>query len=393
MNILLIVSGSIACYKSIELSRILIKSEHQVKVIMTQNAQLFIQPLSLETITGNSVYPNHSNQMEHINLGRWSDIIIIAPATANIISKIAHGIGDDLATSTILASTSTIIIAPAMNSEMLRNQIVSKNIKKLKECGYHILNTLYDTLACGETGYGKMLEPVDIYQEVLKISKHRSELNGQNVIITLGGTVEKIDNVRCITNFSSGIQGIELIKAFLSSGANVTAICGKINEQIVSHPNLEVIHIESATQMHLQIMKCLPSLAFISCAAVSDFKPKIQYNGKLSKENFSKTIELEENADILKDVKSSQLANIIIGFALEDGTDWLNHGHSKLLKKGCDISVVNNLNGGNIFGSTSSTCSIFESDVADHYESIKKSDIASIIVQKVVAIYNKKILS
>lgn len=371
MRFLLIITGSVSAYKSIELVRMLVKNNHSVKIILTKSAQNFVTNMSLLSLSSDKidVFTEDSHKMEHIYLTRECDMVIVCPASANFISKISCGIADDLASSTILAKQKglPLIICPAMNKEMFNNDIIKGNIQKLLKSNINaeIINPAFGLLACGEEGIGK-LEDINVIYYRIKSKKQNTEINnitksakktlvGKSIIITLGGTVERIDDVRCITNFSSGLQGFEIANELKNLGANVTIIAGNHS---VDLKDFNVIKIESARDMLNEIKNEIKKQkidCFISSAAVCDFYVKNKKNGKIKKNKSGKidiNLKFANNPDILSEIShlKTHRPKLCIGFAAES-ENIIQNGIEKLKNKNCDIVVCNDISSGNIFGS------------------------------------------
>jgi phosphopantothenoylcysteine decarboxylase / phosphopantothenate---cysteine ligase len=350
-NIILGVTGGIAAYKSAELVRLLKKEGLNIQVVMTQNAARFIAPLTMAVLSENKVFTSLFSQNEeddkeirHISLAHWADLIIIAPATANVVAKVAHGMADDLLTSTILASKSDIIFAPAMNSAMINNPIYQNNVKYLLKMGYHFIDTEKGNLACGDYGDGRMANPEKIVSFIIKrLNNSTSSLKGRKILITASATREPIDKVRFISNYSTGKMGFSLAEAARNRGAMVTLVTGPTNLPDIA--GVKTIHVSTAEEMKDQVMAYFDhSDVFISAAAVSDFKPVRQFSGKIKKESQqSINLELEKNVDILKEAGQKKTRQIVIGFAAEVNNLEKN-ALSKLKSKNLDFIVANNLN-------------------------------------------------
>ena len=342
MNILLGITGSIAAYKAAEIVRLLIKNEHAVKVIMTDNAKQFIHPNTLATLSGNPVYDDlfdqHKPPMTHIELAKWADIILIAPATASCLARLATGLADDLLTTTYLASTANIIIAPAMNKHMWAHPAVAHNLKQLKSYGITILDPDTGTQACGDYGEGRLLEPQTIVDVILK---KNTLLTGKKVVITAGPTLEPIDPVRFISNHSSGKMGYALAEAAILLGAHVILISGPTTLEKPRVANF--ISVTTADSMHAAVMNhSADADVFISCAAVADYKPTTVNSHKIKKSDQHLSLELTKTIDIVSDV--AKLANkpFTIGFALESESLLANAG-TKLVTKKLDMIIANQI--------------------------------------------------
>jgi len=347
-NIVLGVAGGIAAYKSAELVRLLKKEGLNVKVMMTKNGARFITPLTMAVLSENKAYTSLFSQDEedeeirHISLAHWADLIVIAPATANVISKIAHGMADDLLTSTVLAFRGGIIFAPAMNSAMINNPIYQDNVKYLLKLGYHFIDTEQGNLACGDYGDGRMANPEKIVCFIKKRLNLSSSLRGTKILITASATREPIDKVRFISNYSTGKMGFALAEAARDCGSSVTLITGPTYLQDIT--GIKTIHINTAREMREQVMANFnDSDVFISAAAVSDFKPIHSFSGKIKKEEQqSMNLELEKNIDILKEAGEIKTKQVLIGFAAE--VDHLEENAvSKIKSKNLDYIVVNDV--------------------------------------------------
>ena len=344
-RIVLGVSGSIAAYKSPEIVRRLQDLGAEVRVIMTNGGREFVSERSLQTISKNKVHDNLWDKeaelaMGHIELAKWADVIIIAPASANTIAKLCHGRADDLLTTVILATEAKIIIAPAMNQQMFAASAMKDNLKLLQKRGMDIIKPGFGEQACGDVGEGRLADPLDIAKQAADLFTS-SLLSGKNILITLGGTKESIDPVRFISNHSSGKMGMALAHACIQAGAKTTLIVGSISVDI--EKRAEVIHIVSAEDMYKAVMKKINSQdLFISCAAVADFKPKKMSKNKIKKNDSSMTIELIENKDILASVCQLEKKPICIGFAAET-INHIENAKIKLKKKQCDAIILNDV--------------------------------------------------
>ncbi len=391
-KILFIISGGISAYKSLETIRLLKKNNAEIKTILTQNAKQFVTPLSVTSLSQGKVYDDLFNienetEMDHISLSRWADLIIVAPATANTISKIAQGTSDDLATTVILASNKPIYIAPAMNVRMWEHQSTQNNLKIIRNYGYKIIGPIIGDMACGEYGKGKMIEPKDIYTEIINYLSNQNKNKRIKALVTAGPTNEYIDPVRYITNKSSGKQGYELAKSLSKRGIETTLISGPSNLEIDEDINL--IKVETADQMFKATLKCLPTDIAIFSAAVSDFKVKKKYENKIKKkENLN--IQLEKNIDILNYISNhnSMRPKLVIGFAAE--TSNINkNAKTKLINKNCDWILANDVSRKNIgFDSEYNEISIHYRNNQKKIEKLsykKKSEISEEIVDRIIS--------
>ncbi|AME09383.1 MULTISPECIES: bifunctional phosphopantothenoylcysteine decarboxylase/phosphopantothenate--cysteine ligase CoaBC [Gemella] len=375
MNILLIVSGGIAAYKAIDLSSSLIKKENNVKVILTNNAKKFVTELPFQTLTKNRVYDDtfdevNEKEIQHIDLGKWADKIIIAPATANIISKIANGIADDLATSLILAvkDLNKVYIAPAMNTNMYTNLIIQENIKKLSSLGFNFIEPDLGLLACGDVGRGKFPNIQKIVQCVFSEEK---KIN-KKVLVTAGPTKEFIDPFRCITNPSSGKMGIAIAEAFAKHGAEVLLITG-VN-YVPINKNIKIIKIVNTHDMFEAVKNnFLEYDIVIKAAAVSDYTPVVTYDKKVKKQNENLTIEFKRTEDILRYVgENKKDKQIVVGFAAETN-NILEYAKEKIIKKHLDYIVANDISKEGI-GFASDNNEVY---IIDKFENIKKINTTS----------------
>jgi len=353
-KILLGVSGGIAAYKVCYLVRMFIKQGAEVRVIMTPSATKFVSPLTLSTLSKNEVIVNMfpeiddysksekvENKTWHVNLGLWADIFVIAPATANTISKIAHGICDNFLLATVLASKCPVLIAPTMDDDMYKNPASKKNLTQIKEFGYKIINPVYGELASGITGEGRMAEPEDIFKFISGLLLRKKDLDGKRILITAGPTLEFLDSVRFITNSSSGKMGFELAKAAKDRGASVTLISGPVSLNDIDE--IKRINVKTSGEMLSRVKANLKNKDLvIMTAAIEDFKPVNPVNSKIKKEDSSKFVfEFERTVDILEYIGKNKKGFKLIGFALETDNE-LENAKKKLNKKNLDMIVLNN---------------------------------------------------
>ena len=346
-NILLCVTGGIAAYKAAELVRLLKTSNAFVKVLMTKSAQEFITPLTMQALSGEKVHTDLLSTeaeaaMGHIELAKWCDLIVIAPCSANSLSKIAEGRGDDLLSAVCLATESEIFIAPAMNQAMWKDKRTQKNLSKSIKAGLNVIGPASGEQACGDVGDGRMTEPADIVSEVEK-TLEKGLLTGKKVIITAGPTQEMIDPVRYISNKSSGKMGFSLAEEVKNQGALVTLISGPVNlktpEKVKRHDVL------SADEMKLKVEELIEDCdIFIAAAAVSDFKPKEIYKNKIKKNKTEKhlNLKMDKNSDILKVISEKNLNLKTVGFAAET-ENLLSNAKKKLSQKKLDLIVANDV--------------------------------------------------
>ncbi len=344
-RIVLGVSGSIAAYKSPDIVRRLQDLGAEVRVIVTDGGKEFVSERSLQTISKNKVHNNLWDKdaelaMGHIELAKWADVVIIAPASANTIAKLCHGRADDLLTTVILATDARIMVAPAMNQQMFAAKAMKDNLQLLMKRSMFIIEPGFGDQACGDTGEGRLAEPIEIAKQAADLFTS-SLLSGKNILITLGGTKESIDPVRFISNHSSGKMGMALAHACIQAGAKTTLIVGSISVDI--EKRAEIIHVVSAEDMYEAVMRKIDAQdLFISCAAVADFRPKKMTQNKIKKNAQSMTIELIENKDILASVCQLEKKPICIGFAAET-ENHIENAKIKLKKKKCDAILLNDV--------------------------------------------------
>jgi phosphopantothenoylcysteine decarboxylase/phosphopantothenate--cysteine ligase len=344
-RVLLGVSGSIAAYKSPDIVRRLQDLGAEVRVIMTDGGREFVSERSLQTISKNKVHSNLWDKeaelaMGHIELAKWSDVIIIAPASANTIAKLCHGRADDLLSTVILATQAKIMLAPSMNQQMFASSAMKDNLKLLMKRGMFIIEPGFGEQACGDVGEGRLAEPLEIAKQAANLFTS-TFLSGKKVLITLGGTKEAIDPVRYISNHSSGKMGMALAHTCIQAGAKTTLIVGSISIDV--EKRAKIINVISAKDMYKAVMREIDSQdLFISCAAVADFKPKKVSKNKIKKNSDSMTIDLTENKDILTSVCQLQKKPICIGFAAES-ENLIKNAKNKLENKKCDAIILNDI--------------------------------------------------
>ena len=390
-KILFIISGGISAYKSLEVIRLFRKNNAEIKTILTKNAKEFVTPLSVASLSQGKVYEDLFNienetEMDHIALSRWADVIIVAPATANTISKLSQGFSEDLASTVILASNKQIFIAPAMNVRMWEHQSTKDNINKLRSFGYRFIGPVKGDMACGEYGEGKMSDSNDIFNVIHNYLVQKTENEKVRALVTAGPTKEYLDPVRFITNKSSGKQGYEIAKSLSRRGFNTTLISGPTNLDVDDSINL--IKVETAEEMFKATQESLPVDIAIFSAAVADFKVKKKNQEKIKKqENLS--IHLENNVDILNYISNHNLMRpkLVIGFAAE--TDEIEkNALSKLKNKNCDWIIANDVSRKNIgFDSDFNEVTIYYKDTKNKTEKLtikKKSEISEEIVDRIV---------
>ena len=394
-KILLIICGGISAYKSLEVIRLLKKRGAAVKTILTKSAKEFVTPLSVVSLSQEKVYDDLFNaenetEMDHISLSRWSDLILVAPATANTISKLSVGSSDDLASTVMLASDKDIFLAPAMNVRMWEHPSTKENLNKLKKYGYKIIGPEIGDMACGEFGEGKMTEPNEIIRQLEVYFLNFKKNKKFKALVTAGPTYEYIDPVRFITNKSSGKQGFELAKALSKKGFETTLISGPTNLKINNDINL--IQVETAEEMFKSTQNNLPVDVAIFSAAVADFKIKEKNKEKIKKKNYI-NLNLEKNIDILNYVSNhnSLRPKLVIGFAAETNNIEEN-SRKKLMEKNCDWIIANDISNKSIgFDSDFNEVTILYKNKKINDEKLymkKKSEIANEIIDRVVCQLN-----
>ena len=348
-RILLGVSGGIAAYKSAELVRLLRKQGAEVQVVMTQSARQFISPLTFQALSGNPVHTelldaDVENAMGHISLARWADVLLIAPATANTIAKLAHGLADDLLSTLYLAATCPVVVAPAMNQAMWNKTVTQENVVTLLRHGVQVIGPEQGDQACGETGYGRMTEPTAICAQLFAQTEHdtlenKPYLAGHKVLISAGPTCEPLDPVRYLTNRSSGKMGYALALAALKAGAEVTLVSGPV--ALVAPVGVELIKVTTAEQMHQAVMsKATSHSIYIGAAAVADYSPVLSQLEKIKKHDEQLTLVLQKTKDILANVAALNDRPFTVGFAAETH-DLEAYACDKLSRKNVDMIAAN----------------------------------------------------
>ena len=344
-TIVLGVAGGIACYKAVELVRLLIKARHRVQVIMTRSAMEFVTPLTFQTLSGNPVASETFNltqesEIGHINLADSADLFVIAPATANIIGKVANGIADDLLTTVIMATQAPLLIAPAMNIHMFENPILQENLRKLRRVGYHIMEPAEGFLACGYEGKGRLPDPEKIADEVERLLRNK-DLSGERLLITAGPSREPLDPVRYLSNRSSGKMGYALARAAVRRGAEVVLVSGPTALECPS--GVRIIPVTTAAEMHAAVVREFATASVVvMAAAVADYRPVVIADQKIKRGKGAIELSLEPNPDIIKDLGSNKNGKVLIGFAAET-QDLTANAAKKLREKNLDMIVANNV--------------------------------------------------
>ena len=393
-NILIGVSGGIACYKVCDVVSRLKKLNSDVDVIMTKSAVEFVSPLTFQTLSQNFVYVDmfkepKTFEVEHISLAKKADIVLIAPATGNIIGKIASGIADDMLTTVIMATRAKVIFAPAMNMNMYTNPIVQDNIKKLSEMGYEFIKPGKGRLACGDYGEGKMAEPEIIVDYILN-SFHKDDLKDKKIVITAGPTIEPLDPVRYMTNFSSGKMGYALAEEAKKRGGEVVLITGPVN--LTPPYGVEIIKINTTIEMLNAVEKNFGDCdILIKAAAPLDYRPETVSKDKIKKNGESLQLKFVPNPDIAVHFGKLKKNQIIVGFAAETN-NVIEYAKGKLKKKNFDFIVVNDISkDGAGFRTDTNIVSIIDNkDVVDNYPLMEKRKLAGIILDKAVELIDKR---
>lgn len=392
------ITGGIAAYKIPQLIRLFAKNGDEVKVVATKNALQFVTELTLETVSGNAVYcdvfaPHNEYSTEHIALADWADMIVVAPATANIIGKYASGIADDALSTLLLAFAKDVVVCPAMNTNMYNSPVVQENINCLKDKGINILSPAEGELACGTSGVGRMPEPEEIFEYVQAVFAKKLSLAGKTVLVTAGPTYERIDSVRFIGNFSTGKMGFAVAEELAERGAKVILVAGPTS-LTAKHRNIKQINVESAREMYAAATENYGSCdAAILSAAVADYRPETVSDHKIKKTADTETLDIHlvQNPDILATLgKMKTDRQLLIGFALETDNE-LENAKSKLARKNLDMIVLNSLKDkGAGFGHDTNKVTIITADGTVTEGSLKsKADVAKDIADRLEGLMEK----
>ena len=388
-TVLLGVTGSIAAYKIANLASMLVKLHCNVHVIMTKNATNFINPITFETLTNNRCIVdtfdrNFQYNVEHVSLAKQADVMMIAPASANVIAKLSHGLADDMLTTTALACTCKKIVAPAMNTQMYNNPITQNNLKTLAGYGFEVIEPASGYLACGDQGAGKMPEPEVLLDYILKEIACEKDMAGMNVLITAGPTQESLDPVRYITNHSTGKMGYALATCAMLRGAKVTLVTGPTN--LKKPPFVNVVEIKSAQEM-FDAVTCRADEqdVIIKAAAVADYTPAVVSDEKVKKADGELQIDLKRTQDILKHLGEHKKANqFLCGFSMET-ENMLENSRKKLTKKNLDMIVANNLKvAGAGFGTDTNVVTLITKDSELELDIMSKTDVANRILDEIM---------
>jgi len=395
-KILLCVTGGIAVYKGAALTSKLTQAGAEVKVILSDSAAKFVTPLTFQALSRSEVYTDtfdekHPDKIAHIHLADWSDLIIVAPATANIIGKLANGIADDMISTTLLAATAPIWIAPAMNVHMYNHPAVRKNMETLRSFGCDFIEPAEGYLACGYTGKGRLEEPEKIVDLAVKFfNRETAELAGKTVLITAGPTREKIDPVRFLTNHSTGKMGYAIASEAKKMGARVVLISGPVH--LEAPKGVELVSVESAEEMYLAAMDHFEHAdVIIGTAAVADYRPKYVYEEKMKKKEGEEFLELERTKDILFELGKRKTTQLIIGFAAET-TNVEEHAKGKLVKKNADMIVANDVKqAGAGFGTDTNIVTIYNKNGTNvKLPLMAKTEVARNLLLEVIQLISKE---
>lgn len=389
-TVLLGVTGGIAAYKSASLASKLVKAGAEVRVIMTENATNFINPITFESLTGHKCVVdtfdrNFEFKVEHVALAQKADVIMIAPATANVMAKLAYGLADDMLTTTVLASKAPKIIAPAMNTGMYENPATQHNIELLKGYGMEVITPASGYLACGDVGAGKMPEPEDLYEHILRTCAYPKDMTGLKVLVTAGPTQESIDPVRYITNHSSGKMGYSIAKVCMLRGADVTLVSGPTS--LAYPPFVEVVPVTTAKDMHEAVTSRSKEMdIIIKAAAVADYRPSQVADEKMKKSNDAMSIPLERTDDILKYLGEHKPdGQFLCGFSMET-QNMLENSRKKLAKKNLDMIVANNLKvAGAGFQTDTNVVTLITKDSELELPLMEKEEVAHYLLDEILA--------
>lgn len=396
-NVLLCVTGGIAVYKAVALTSKLTQAGAVVRVVMSDAAAKFVTPLSFQAISKNDVYTDtfdekESDKIAHIHLADWADLILVAPATANVIGKIAGGIADNMITTTILAATCPVLLAPAMNVHMYDHPAVKRNMDILSQYGYMFIEPNEGYLACGYVGKGRLEEPEVIAAKVSEFfNRETGKFAGKKIIITAGPTREKIDPVRYITNHSSGKMGYAIAEEARKAGADVTLISGPVS--IAPPQGIQVVQIETAQEMYEEVWKRFPEVDIvIKSAAVADYRPKTYHENKVKKQPGEQVLELERTKDILLELGKKKENQLLIGFAAETN-NVEEYAKKKLISKNADMIVANNVKEKNAgFGTDTNIVTIYRKDgKVINLPLLSKNEVAVKILDEIYSLQKENV--
>lgn len=393
-TIILGVSGGIAVYKAVELLRLLTKAGAKVHVVMTKNAQEFVTPLTFQALSSNPVHTDLFNlcqeqKIDHISLADRADLFILAPATANLIGKIAHGLADDLLTTTIMATKAPVLVVPAMNTNMYEDSIFQRNEKVLMDNGYHVMEPATGDLACGWHGKGKLPDPEQIFKVANTVLTPK-DMFGCHLLVTAGPTREEIDPVRYLTNYSSGKMGFAIAAVAAARGASVTLVSGPSNLMVPD--GVKCVPVCSAQQMRDAVLKHYPETdVVIKAAAVADYRPVQRVENKIKKADEQLTLQLEKTADILSELGAQKGGRVLVGFAAETER-LLAHAAEKLQKKNLDMIVANDVTaeGAGFDVDTNIVRFLFADGRVKELELMSKEQVANQLMNQVVTLWRAK---
>ena len=388
-TIVLGVTGSIAAYKTANLASMLVKLHANVHVIMTKNACNFINPITFETLTHNKCLVdtfdrNFEFKVEHVSLAQAADMFLIAPATANVIGKIASGVCDDMLTTTVCATRKPVFISPAMNTGMFENPIVQDNLQKLTSFGYHIIQPAVGRLACGDVGAGKMPSEEELLEHILITVAKEKDLKGKRILVSAGPTEESIDPVRFITNHSSGKMGYAIAKSAIMRGAEVTLVSGPVN--LKPFLGINTINVKSAEEMFDAVTKnAVDADIIIMCSAVADYTPAAYSDQKVKKHDDDMTLSLKRTKDILKHLgERKHEGQILVGFSMET-ENLIENSRSKLVKKNADVICANSISTGKTgFAVDTNKVTMFFHDRIKELPLCSKDETADMILNEII---------
>ena len=392
-SVLLIIGGGIAAYKSLELVRLMKKQNIAVRVILTKAAEQFVTPLSVASLSGEKIYTDlfsltDETEMGHIELSRSADLVVVAPATADLLARMTGGLANDLASTTLLATDKKVLVIPAMNVRMWHHAATQRNVRVLMDDGILFVGPNAGDMACGEFGLGRMAEPVDILAAIeAALSPQPKPLAGKHVLITAGPTREAIDPVRYISNHSSGKQGYAIAEAAVKLGARATLVSGPVN--LSPPPGADVVQVTTADQMLQAATQALPADIAIFTAAVADWKVAKAAPEKMKKpgDGSLPSLVLSENPDILKTIATSRMRpKLVVGFAAET-EKLIEHAKTKLARKNCDLIVANDVSAeNNVFGDDANTVHLVSKSGVDDWPKLTKAEVAERLMNKLAGL-------
>ena len=384
-NIVIGITGGIAVYKVCQVVRSFKKLGANVDVIMTKNATQFVAPLTFETLSNRPVVHDMFKrktqwEVEHISLAKKADLFLVCPATANIIGKYANGIADDMLSTTLMATTAPVVICPAMNTNMYKSVPFNKNLETLVSRGVHVVKAESGFLACGDTGDGRMAEPDTIVDYCVKLLCPIQDLVGKRVLVTCGATIEKLDDARYITNFSSGKMGAAIVAAALNRGAEVTVLLGRHTAEIDARA--KVVNVETTEQMYNRAVELASEHdIYILAGAPCDYRPEVFSESKIKSDEL--TVKFVKNPDIAQKLGEMKGDKFLCVFAAETD-DGVNNAKKKLSKKHADLAVLNDVKHNDVFGSDTNVVSFVTADSVVDYPKMSKLDVANIILNKAI---------